>query len=268
MGKAGRIDGEWTDRSYLRTVQYADPGNLVARQSIYAFQRPRIDLPAWALDLAGIRGVETVVDVGCGNGAYLAVLRRRGHDGSLIGVDLSEGMVRAVRQAAPVVEAVVGDAASLPLTAGQADVALAMHMLYHVPDPRAAVAELRRVVRDGGRVLVVLNGRDHLRQLDAMLAPAGGVTQRTAPLSGLRLDEGVALLSSAFARIERHEVRARLELDAVGPVLDYVGSMGLVQSGELSMEDLAGFVTDYVEAELGRAGAFVVDTHSGCLVCR
>lgn len=69
----------WTDRSCLQDIQYRTDANLAARQSIYAYQRPRLDLPPLVLDLAALRGGETVADVGCGNGAYLAELAQSGH---------------------------------------------------------------------------------------------------------------------------------------------------------------------------------------------
>ena len=50
-------------------VQYRTDANLAARQSLYRWQRPRLDLPPLVLDLAGLRGSETVTDVGCANGA-------------------------------------------------------------------------------------------------------------------------------------------------------------------------------------------------------
>jgi methylase of polypeptide subunit release factors len=78
-----------TDRSYLTSTQYRTDANLAARQSIYAYQQPRLDLAGTVLDLAGLTGAETVADVGCGNGVYLAALARRGHRGPIIGVDLS-----------------------------------------------------------------------------------------------------------------------------------------------------------------------------------
>src|SRR5262249_17762582 len=90
MSRAAR---RWADRADLRDVQYRTDANLSARQNIYAFQRPRIDLPAAVLDLAGLRGAETVADVGCGNGAYLAELAARGHGGAVLGADMSAGML-------------------------------------------------------------------------------------------------------------------------------------------------------------------------------
>ena len=63
-----------TDRRALTEQQYADSGNLAARQSIYAFQRPISDIWNGSLDLAAVRGDETILDIGCGNGLYLLSL--------------------------------------------------------------------------------------------------------------------------------------------------------------------------------------------------
>jgi SAM-dependent methyltransferase len=66
------------------------------------------------------------------------------------------------------------DATALPLRDGAADLTLAAHMLYHVPEPADALRELRRVTRPGGRVVLVLNGASHLLQLRAAIAAALG----------------------------------------------------------------------------------------------
>ena len=87
----------WDDRAYLRGTQYKTDANLAARQSIYAYQHPRIDLPARVIDLAAPAPSDTVADVGCGNGMYLAELARRGFPGRVLGIDLSLGMLAAAR---------------------------------------------------------------------------------------------------------------------------------------------------------------------------
>ena len=200
----GHEAGFRADPSYLLDVQYRSDANLVARQSIYAYQRPPIDLPSVTLDLAGLRGGETVAEVGCGNGAYLAELTRRGHAGRTLGVDLSAGMLRSARMRTADATLVAGDAAALPLADGACDVALAMHMLYHVPTPEAAVRELRRITRSGGQVVVGLNGDDHLRELrDLMvvaLADIGYANPPLAPFERIGLDRGQVLLSEVFPK--------------------------------------------------------------------
>src|SRR5579862_6616473 len=89
--------GPWADPVFLRDVQYRTDANLAARQSIYAYQHPRIDLQARVIELVAPAPGATVADVGCGNGAYLAELARRGFAGRVLGLDLSTGMLAAAR---------------------------------------------------------------------------------------------------------------------------------------------------------------------------
>ena len=139
----------WTDQSYLRESQYKTDANLAARQSVYAYQQPRIDLARETLALAGLGGRETVADIGCGNGRYLAELARRGHAGPVLGVDMSPGMPLAARSQAPTAGLLVADAMAVPVRDAAAGLTLAMHMLYHGPEPERAVRELRRITRPG-----------------------------------------------------------------------------------------------------------------------
>ena len=74
-------------------------------------------------------------------------------------------MLAAARAGAPGAGLLVGDAAALPLADDVADVTLAPHMLYHVPDRAAAAARVPPDHRPGGQLLVVLNGADHLAEL-------------------------------------------------------------------------------------------------------
>ena len=65
------LNDPWADRSFLRDAQYRTDANLAARQSIYSYQEPHIDLQGRVIDLAAPSAGETVCDVGCGNGMYL-----------------------------------------------------------------------------------------------------------------------------------------------------------------------------------------------------
>ncbi len=262
-----------TDRSYLTGIQYRTDANLVARQSVYAYQQPRIDLVSTVLDHAGLTGREAIADIGCGNGIYLAKLTRRGHAGRLLGVDLSPGMLAATRAGAPGAGLLVGDAAALPLADGVADVTLAPHMLYHVPDPQAAARELRRITRPGGQLLVVLNGADHLAQLrDLVMAAAADAGWPPEEIASeyqthqvMTLDAGEQLLSATFSSVERHDFVAELELPAVQPVADYAASMWSAQA----RAEPAAFGAAVAErVPFGPDGVFRVRTHCGLLICR
>jgi ubiquinone/menaquinone biosynthesis C-methylase UbiE len=260
------VTDPWANRDYLRGTQYKTDTNLAARQSIYAYQHPRIDLAARVLDLAVPGPSGTIVDVGCGNGVYLAELGRRGFRGRVLGVDLSFGMLEAAHdslsadQPAALVNA---DAAALPFGDGVADLALAPHMLYHVPEPPDALRELRRVTRPGGRVVIVLNGTGHLRQLRAAVAAALGDDFK-AMGERVTLDDGEFLAKTFFPRVTRHEFVAELRVPAFGPIADYVRSMSGT-SHHANPERLV----ETVMATFPRTsdGHYAIATHTGCLIC-
>jgi SAM-dependent methyltransferase len=93
-----------------------------------------------------------VLDAACGTGRYSEWLAAHGHE--VVGVDASPDMLAKARAKLPQARFEVGDLAALPLPDASVDAALCALALVHLPDLRPALAELARVVRPGGRVVV------------------------------------------------------------------------------------------------------------------
>ena len=91
-----------------------------------------------------------LVDVGCGAGLLAPHLAGKGY--RHVGVDLVASALEQAREHG--VEPVRGDAARLPLPDGCADVVSAGEILEHVPDLRAVVAEVCRIIRPGGLLVI------------------------------------------------------------------------------------------------------------------
>jgi len=101
---------------------------------------------------------DRVLDAGCGPGFYVAeTLERVGAEGSLVGVDASPAMLTVAAKRCeghPNVEFHEGDITALPVADGDFDRALSVQVFEYLDDVPAALAELFRALRPGGRVLI------------------------------------------------------------------------------------------------------------------
>jgi ubiquinone/menaquinone biosynthesis C-methylase UbiE len=118
------------------------------------------------LILAG-RSALDALDAGCGTGFLSFELAARGH--RLTGVDFAPAMVAEARRKAAVrgvpIRFEEADAEQLPFASASFDLAVSRHLLWTLPHPEAAIDEWIRVLRPGGR-LVVVDG-----QFDAGASP-------------------------------------------------------------------------------------------------
>jgi SAM-dependent methyltransferase len=173
-------------------------------------------------------------------------------------------MLAASRRRAQAAGLAAGDAAALPLRDHAAGLTVAAHMLYHVPDPRLAVRELRRITRPGGAVLVVLNGHDHMRELrDLMASTLKDATGQPPPAPRLRLDDGQDLLASQFTSVIRHDFISELRIPGPEPVENYVRST----IGTQNQPDPDAIATAVASRLSASDWPFKVHSHSGCLIC-
>src|SRR6187551_272273 len=162
----GAVQAAWASR--LGSMLY-DNAQAFARRFVGAWQLP---IEWLCIPTGGV-----ALDVGSGPGNVTASLARAaGPDGLALGVDISEPMLaRAVSaQAGPNVGFMRADAQQLPLRDETVDAATSLAVLQLVPDPRATLAEMVRVLRPGGRIAIMVptaaRGSEFLRWL-----PNGGV---------------------------------------------------------------------------------------------
>jgi demethylmenaquinone methyltransferase/2-methoxy-6-polyprenyl-1,4-benzoquinol methylase len=110
----------------------------------------------WAVHRAGLRPGMRLLDVATGTGLLArGAARIVGASGRVIGVDPSRGMLAEARKALPSAPLVQGRAEALPFRNGEFDMLSMCFALRHVPDLDVAFREYWRVLRPGGRALVI-----------------------------------------------------------------------------------------------------------------
>lgn len=95
---------------------------------------------------------ERILDIAAGTGTSSAALQR--HGARVVAVDFSPGMVEEGRRKHPKIEFIQADAATLPFGDNEFDAVAISFGLRNIADPRLALAEMYRVLKPGGRVVV------------------------------------------------------------------------------------------------------------------
>ena len=187
------------------------------------YERARPEYPpeavAWIAERLALRAGRTVLDLGAGTGKLTRALLATG--ARVIAVEPGEAMLAELIRAAPDVEALHGAAEDIPLPDGSVD-AVAIGQAFHWFRHDEALPELHRVLRPGGGIALVWNGRDQdsplqreVSELIEPFVPAG----RTAVIP----DSSRALAESElFGPLEERRFTFVQELDAdrlVGRIL-------------------------------------------------
>ncbi len=123
---------------------------------------PRIYHVQLILEYFGDLTGKSVLDVGCGKGRFARVLRERFPDSAIVGFDLAEAMLRHVPAG---ISRAAGSMTALPFCSESFDYAYATESLEHAVDIDGAVAEMCRVVKPAGRIVIIDKNAEQWGQL-------------------------------------------------------------------------------------------------------
>jgi SAM-dependent methyltransferase len=117
------------------------------------------DLEVWrvreTLRSVSLPPAPSVVDYGCGRGAWVPVLRAAFGEARVVGVEISPKAVDEARREHPYADFLTFDGSRAPLPDASADLVFSYHVLEHVLDLSETVADMARVVRPGGYVCAI-----------------------------------------------------------------------------------------------------------------
>jgi ubiquinone/menaquinone biosynthesis C-methylase UbiE len=217
---------------------------------------------------------ERILDVGCGPGYYVAELAERvGEGGSVVGVDLSAPMLAVAGrrcEGLPNTEFHEGEATALPVEDESFDAVVSVQVLEYVADVEAALGEIQRVLRPGGRVVlwdvdwatVSMNARDRGRLERVLRAWDQHLVDPSLPRT---LAARLRAVGFEDVRMEGHSfATAEFTPEAYGGSL-----IGLVEPfvSQLGHEDDArAWAAE--QRELGEAGEFYFAVTQLCFTAR
>ena len=212
------------DRSISDVQEYLSLEPLATRIRTHQRHSERPDdVEGAVLRAVSLTGRADLLDIGCGTGSLLRNLAARSHRGQLVGLDVSPAAVRALDGVAGV-SARLGNAMDLPFAASSFDVVTARHMLYHVPDVRAALAEARRVLRPDGVFAAVVNYPGVTPRVSALVADVVAAARGDLPITPnerVHSDNLPGMLEAAFGSVTVHRHENALVFDRPEPVIAF-----------------------------------------------
>jgi demethylmenaquinone methyltransferase / 2-methoxy-6-polyprenyl-1,4-benzoquinol methylase len=148
--RSGTLTEPQVQAMFDRIAGFYDVMNTVMTAGLHHRWRAR------AADLAALSAGDSALDVACGTGDLAIELSRRvGADGEVIGSDFAQEMLERARAKAPALQWELGNALDLPYASNRFDAATVGFGARNFSDLDRGLAEMARVVKPGGRVVVL-----------------------------------------------------------------------------------------------------------------
>ena len=262
------------DQAHLKEKSYKTAEKLNVRILTHQkYTQPVVEFYDWVLDQIEWDGSEVVFDVGCGSGLYSDKATER--SAQYYACDLSHGML--MDGAAKNHQCVNLDAMMLPLPDNSADVILANHMIYHIPDQERGVAEFRRVLKPSGKMTAVTNSNTTMKELKDLRTQA--IQQVVSDFPELDesigisfvLETGEDLLKTAFDTVDLRILDSWLVFPEPQPIIDYIGSSRdwweRIFGDQASWDDFEQAMRNILEDHFSSNDEYRVSKKTGVFIC-
>jgi ubiquinone/menaquinone biosynthesis C-methylase UbiE len=258
---------KFTDQNYLKTDQYKDSSNLEARVAIHKrFSTNPYGWLIWVFDrLLDLPDKAKILELGCGPGYLWKENASRVPSAWDITLsDLSSGMLDSAWRNLVVTGRNYKfkeiDAQEIPFADETFDAVIANHMLYHVPDKPKAIAEIKRVLKTGGRFFATTVGDNHLKEMMDWYQRVHVDKVWESFANSFTLENGLEQVRSFFPNVTVSRYEDNLEVTELEPIMAYIRSG--IRVAELSEEELAKLKSD-LEKELNEKSRIFIRKDSG-----
>lgn len=139
-------------------------------------EQDHLPITLLVLEKMRLAAADNVLDVGCGSGWLARRLAKRVPEGRVVGMDVSDEMIRVARRTSLEFENIVyaaGEVGEIPWDANFFNHAISVESAYYWPEPAAGIREIFRVLRPGGAAWILINyyrDNPHCHQWGPLLA--------------------------------------------------------------------------------------------------
>jgi SAM-dependent methyltransferase len=252
--------------------EYADASNLNARVELHRrFGTNKLSWYRWVRDQLEFPCHARILEIGCGPGTlWRSNCGRIPSCWTIVLSDFSPAMLveakRSLQNAGQSLTYRRIDAQVMPFADGSFEGVIANHMLYHLPDVKEAIRQVRRILRHGGRFYAATNGIDNVAEVREMVrhvAPALPFTHN-AHIARFSLENGEPLLQEFFAHVELRRYENALEITEAEPLVAYV--LSTIGATRVFTREKVAKLRRIAQERIDAKGSIHVTLHTGMFV--
>lgn len=247
--------------------QYSSSSNLNTRISIHdKYSTNKMGFSNWIYSNYEIPEGSRILELGCGTGSmWIGKDEEVKKCGKLILSDSSEGMIETAKEklsSYDKIEYQVIDIQDIPYEDDSFDIVIANMMLYHVPDLKKGLSEVRRVLKEGGAFYCATFGEHGIMEYLSGILSEYGVEDNTN--KNFTLQNGDQYLKSAFGKVERFDYKDSLAVTNIEDIIDYIYSLSSMTTlSSMNREKIRDVLTEKMTD-----GVLNVPKDYGMFICR
>ncbi|WP_169864968.1 class I SAM-dependent methyltransferase [Sutcliffiella halmapala] len=263
-----------TNSKEFLNEQYGDSARLDIRIALHdLYSTSNLDWHEWVFDNIKFEEQSSIIEFGCGSGALWAKNKNKIKSGwDIILTDMSEGMLERALESIGEIQNInyqATDIQSTDFADSQFDIAIANHMLYHVPNINTALFEIKRIVKPNGTFYTSTNGLSHLKEIYEFVAEFDSSIPFSKPLNSsyFGLENGEQQLRNFFKDVSLLRFESNLKVTNVRDLADYMFTIGTDLKEALIKNGSFNEFIDFLEGKKNNQGYLHITKDTGIFVC-